>query len=219
MSCLRDLPQRETVAGSDRIALQLARACAFRVVCQFIVSFDTPAKIVLQVYVALLRWTTEDARVAGACLDALDILLPALPVRLPLGQNVYPTWFKWLRKVIEDDGASSRAVLLRCWSHVTRHPHVYCEQIMHTMWFAQPAFHAAQKIACGQRREGAACDTLPDPRPPSGEVLEVGLGQRLMRMATPPIACRYTPLPPHWPVQAFLHVAEKGAVYFVTVRC
>ena len=162
--CLRDFKERDS-----EVRLQVARAAAFRVVCQFIVAFDTPAKIVLQVYVALLRWTSNEARVSEACLAALDVLAPVLPIRLPRADHHrYPSWFKWLRKILEDEGgsrrinpsaapsgelvqllespaegAARRRVLLRCWAHLTRHMDLYCEQIRHAAWLSAPAFSTA----------------------------------------------------------------------------
>jgi len=196
--------------GTAVLATHMARAAAFRVVCRFIVSYDAPPKIVLQIYVSLLRWTPGPAVVDEACLHALDLLAAVLPARLnQTNEHAYPTWFKWLRKVLEEDGgtnsaatpaavaaqrsseeaavsmgvaaqadaatlscapagscsaagaddastavasaaAPSRAakdqrpsprqlILIRCWSHITRHADLYCAPVAAMTWWAQPA--------------------------------------------------------------------------------
>jgi hypothetical protein len=58
------------------------RGWAYVVVCRVVSAFETPAKIVLQVYSALLRSHQQEGR--DLIRAALDILLPALPKRLML---------------------------------------------------------------------------------------------------------------------------------------
>jgi hypothetical protein len=62
------------------VSIAHARNTAYVNVCRFIDVFDTPPKIVLQVYVALLRTYTPETRVLVR--KALDTLVPALPRRL-----------------------------------------------------------------------------------------------------------------------------------------
>jgi transformation/transcription domain-associated protein len=54
---------------------------AYVVLCRFIAAFDTPIKIVHQVYVALLRCHQQDGR--ELIRVALDLLVPSLKYRLP----------------------------------------------------------------------------------------------------------------------------------------
>jgi transformation/transcription domain-associated protein len=61
-------------------------------VCRFIEAYDAPHKIILQVYVALLRAFQPEAR--PLLKQALDILTPALPKRLPAGDHKYPIWIR-----------------------------------------------------------------------------------------------------------------------------
>jgi len=70
------------------LATHMARAAAFRVVCRFIVSYDAPPKIVLQIYVSLLRWTPGPAVVDEACLHALDLLAAVLPAAWRAGRSL-----------------------------------------------------------------------------------------------------------------------------------
>ncbi|KAF1795317.1 Glycosyltransferase, GlcNAc [Phytophthora cactorum] len=74
-------------------------------VCRFISVYDTPPKIVLQVYVALLRTHEMDARFLVR--KAFDILLPALPSRLP--SNEFIKAIKWTKKIAYEEGHLKRS--------------------------------------------------------------------------------------------------------------
>ena len=75
-----------------------------------------------QVYVALLRTFQPDAR--ALVKQALDILTPALPKRLPAGDHKYPTWIKWTKKIIVEEG-HSLPQLVHIWQLVVRHPSLF----------------------------------------------------------------------------------------------
>ena len=72
-------------------------------VCRFIAQYDTPPKIILQVYVALLRSHKPESK--ALVKKALDILVPALRKRLSLADFVKA--IKWTKKVIFEDSHSS----------------------------------------------------------------------------------------------------------------
>ena len=88
-------------------------------VCRFISMYETPPKIILQVYVALLRaYKTERALVS----KALDILVPALPIRLP--KDDYVKAIKWTKKVIFEDGNTLQQ-LVHVWGVFVRNPSMF----------------------------------------------------------------------------------------------
>ena len=99
-----------------------SKQCAYVNVCRFIQVYDTPPKIILQVYVALLRTFQPDARTLVK--QALDILTPALPKRLPAGDHKYPTWIKWTKKIIVEEG-HSLPQLIHILQLVVRHPALF----------------------------------------------------------------------------------------------
>ncbi len=72
----------------------------------FIASYETPYKIVVQVFVTLLRAHQSESRVLVR--QALDILAPCLPERLRDNneeqQHGSPTWVRWTRKIFVEDG-------------------------------------------------------------------------------------------------------------------
>lgn len=74
---------------------------AYLLVCRFVEAYETPAKIILQVYVSLLRAYQPEAR--HLVREALDTLTPALGKRLGANEPV-PTWVKWTRKIAIEEG-------------------------------------------------------------------------------------------------------------------
>ncbi|KAJ1619497.1 hypothetical protein T492DRAFT_890244, partial [Pavlovales sp. CCMP2436] len=100
----------------------VSKQCAYVNVCHFIHQYETPSKIILQVYVSLLRTFQPDAR--PLVRQALDILTPALPRRLPKGNHIYPTWVKWTKKILVEEG-HSLPQLIHIWQLVVRHPSLF----------------------------------------------------------------------------------------------
>ncbi|CAM6100600.1 unnamed protein product [Calypogeia fissa] len=77
---------------------------AFVNVCHFLEAYQAPEKIILQVFVALLRTCQPENRVLVK--QALDILMPALPRRLPLGDSKIPIWIRYTKKILVEEGHS-----------------------------------------------------------------------------------------------------------------
>jgi len=101
----------------------LCKLCAYVNVCRFIEAYETPSKIILQVYVALLRTFEPEAKALVKA--ALDILTPALPKRLPPAENhKYPSWIKWTKKIIVEEG-HSLSQLIHIWQLLVRHPQLF----------------------------------------------------------------------------------------------
>ena len=87
-------------------------------VCRFIEAYDAPHKIILQVYVALLRAFQPEQRPLQK--QALDILTPALPKRLPPQEHKYPIWIRYTKKIIVEEG-HSLPHLIHIWHFLVRH--------------------------------------------------------------------------------------------------
>ena len=97
-----------------------SRHWAYVCVCRFIQVYETPPKIILQVYVALLRtYQTEAKRLVE---KALDILTPALPVRLH--QRDLIKAIKWTKKIVYEEG-HSLPQLIHIWELMSRHPTLF----------------------------------------------------------------------------------------------
>ncbi|OQR95529.1 phosphatidylinositol kinase (PIK-L3) [Thraustotheca clavata] len=89
-------------------------------VCRFISVYDTPPKIVLQVYVALLRTYEMDSRFLVR--KAFDILLPALPTRLPPHEFIKA--IKWTKKIAFEEGHILQQ-LVHIWYLIVRQPSLF----------------------------------------------------------------------------------------------
>ncbi|KAF0701086.1 Aste57867_8383 [Aphanomyces stellatus] len=89
-------------------------------VCRFISVYDTPPKIVLQVYVALLRTYEMDSRFLVR--KAFDILLPALPTRLPSHEFIKA--IKWTKKIAFEEGHILQQ-LVHIWYLIVRQPSLF----------------------------------------------------------------------------------------------
>ncbi|KAL0379140.1 UNVERIFIED_CONTAM: putative transcription-associated protein 1 [Sesamum radiatum] len=77
---------------------------AFVNVCHFLEAYQAPEKIILQVFVALLRTCQPENKMLVK--QALDILMPALPRRLPLGDSRMPIWIRYTKKILVEEGHS-----------------------------------------------------------------------------------------------------------------
>ncbi|EGG23993.1 protein kinase [Cavenderia fasciculata] len=100
------------------------RQSAYVLACRFIEAYDTPQKIVLQVYVQLLKAFQAEAK--GLVKQALDILVPVLRTRLPTptGDARNATWSKWTKKIIVEEG-HSLSQLVHILQLIVRHPTMF----------------------------------------------------------------------------------------------
>ena len=76
-----------------------------------------------QVFVALLRNCQPDTR-RHLVLQALDTLTPALVRRLDPGDARFPTWVRYTKKVLVEEG-NSMVHLVHIWQLIVRHPQLF----------------------------------------------------------------------------------------------
>ncbi|GAA5934352.1 histone acetyltransferase TRA1 [Sporobolomyces koalae] len=110
----------------------IASQSAYLLIASFLSQFESPTKIILQIYLALLRAHQAEARKIVS--EALDILAPALPKRIPSGNSASgqtmsspanePIWAKWTRKVLVDEG-SQVSLLINVYQLIVRHPDLF----------------------------------------------------------------------------------------------
>lgn len=84
---------------------------AYVALARFIEAFDTPAQIVIQAFVALLKSHQSESRVLVR--QALDILVPVLPLRVGVdkaSEPKFPVWVRWTRKIITEDTNNAQQV-------------------------------------------------------------------------------------------------------------
>lgn len=93
-------------------------------IATFLDKFDAPAKIVIQIYVALLRCNQLEAK--ALVREALDILAPALPRRMiPVPGETGPMgWPKWTKRLLVEDG-TPMGQLINIYQLLVRHPDLF----------------------------------------------------------------------------------------------
>ena len=98
---------------------------AYVLVSYFIAQFETPTKIVNQIYVALLRAHQNEGR--ALVIQALDLIAPCLHKRLTgPGENKYPVWAKWPKKILSEE-SSNLQQLICIFQFMVRHPKLFYE--------------------------------------------------------------------------------------------
>jgi len=102
----------------------VAKHWAFVNVSRFFQAYQAPPKIILQVYVALLRAVQGESKVLVR--NALDILTPALPRRLEHNpsDSKCPIWIRYTKKVLLEEGHSV-INLVHIWQLVIRHADLF----------------------------------------------------------------------------------------------
>ncbi|CEG01408.1 Tetratricopeptide-like helical [Ostreococcus tauri] len=95
---------------------------AFVNISYFLQQYQAPEKIILQVFVALLRAYQPEQK--ALVTEALDALAPALPVRLPPGEHKYPIWIRYTKKSLIE-GGHSLPQIVHIWSLIVRHAKLF----------------------------------------------------------------------------------------------
>ena len=101
------------------------KQAAYVVISYFIAHFDTPPKITLQIYVALLRAHQNEGR--SLVTQALELIANILPKRLssPPDSRI-PLWAKWPRRILSEE-SSNLQQLMSISQYLVRHPDLFYE--------------------------------------------------------------------------------------------
>lgn len=112
-----------------RLEDTINKHAAYVLIGFFIAQFDTPSKIVNQIYVALLKAHQNEGR--ALVIQALDLIAHVLPKRLNgLGDAKFPMWAKWPKRILSED--SSNLQQITCiFQFMVRHPDLFYEAREH----------------------------------------------------------------------------------------
>lgn len=95
----------------------------------FIAQFETPAKIINQIYVACLKAHQNEGR--ALVVQALDLIAPVLPKRLKDQSDPrYPMWAKWPKRILSEE-SSNLQQLIGIFQFMVRHPNLFYEAREH----------------------------------------------------------------------------------------
>ncbi|OLL22884.1 Transcription-associated protein 1 [Neolecta irregularis DAH-3] len=101
----------------------MTKQAAYVLIAYFIAAFETPVKIVTQIYVALLKSHQADGKILVR--QALDILAAVLPQRLGAsGDGRASHWAKWPSRLIQEDGQSV-SQLMNIYHFMARHADMF----------------------------------------------------------------------------------------------
>ncbi|KAB8073752.1 hypothetical protein BDV29DRAFT_133154 [Aspergillus leporis] len=108
---------------------------AYVLISYFIAHYETPFKIVVQVYVALLRAHQNEGK--ALVTQALDVLAPVLPTRIMTASSNaqtpdarYPLWAKWPRRILAEETANLQQVM-SIFHFLVRQPDLFYESREH----------------------------------------------------------------------------------------
>lgn len=108
----------------------------------FIAQFETPAKIINQIYVACLKAHQNEGR--ALVVQALDLIGPVLPRRLKDQSDPrYPMWAKWPKRILSEE-SSNLQQLIGIFQFMVRHPNLFYEAREH---FVPTIIPSLSKIA------------------------------------------------------------------------
>lgn len=93
-------------------------------VSYFIVFYETPAQLVLQIFTSLLRAHNNES--LALVLQALDVLGPSLPKRLPPAKPSALPWVRWPRRVLAEETNSNQVVCV--FQFLVKHADMYYEK-------------------------------------------------------------------------------------------
>ncbi|KAF2718982.1 hypothetical protein K431DRAFT_252186 [Polychaeton citri CBS 116435] len=125
-SLLQDARKDVIKFGWNYIRLDdvINKYAAYALIAYFIASYDTPAKIALQVYSALLK--AHQAEGKNLVMQSLEILEPVLKKRLSGQDQRQPMWSKLPRRILSED-ISNVAQLTSIFQFLVRHPGLFYE--------------------------------------------------------------------------------------------
>ena len=101
------------------------KQAAYVLIAYFIAQYDTPAKITLQVYQALLKAHSNEGRALVA--QGMEVLAPMLPKRVgEVGDKKTPIWAKMAKRILVEE-SSNLQQLTSIFQFIVRHEDLFYE--------------------------------------------------------------------------------------------
>ncbi|KAI8983535.1 hypothetical protein BDB01DRAFT_850672 [Pilobolus umbonatus] len=138
-----------------------SKQAAYVLIAHFIAAYDTPSKIIIQIYAALLRAHSSEARILVK--QGLDIITPILRLRIVnREQGAIPTWVRLTRKVVVEDTHS-----------ISQMVNVYQLFIRHSDLFFEYREHFLPQIANTLPKLGLVQNATPEHKMLTVELVEL----------------------------------------------
>lgn len=109
------------------------KQAAYVLIAFFIRHYDTPSKIVIQIYVALLKAHQHEGR--ALVTQALELIAPVLKKRVPAANDPrYPIWARWPRRILSEEGHNQQQ-MTNIFQFLVKHGDLFYESREHfLMW-------------------------------------------------------------------------------------
>ncbi|KAI4202027.1 MAG: hypothetical protein LQ346_002049 [Caloplaca aetnensis] len=112
-----------------RLEDTINKHAAYVLIAYFIAQFETPVKIVIQIYVALVRAHQSEGR--ALVTQALDLIAPVLPKRLTgPGDAKFPLWAKWPKRILAEESSNLQQTI-SIFQFMVRHPDLFYDSREH----------------------------------------------------------------------------------------
>jgi transformation/transcription domain-associated protein len=112
---------------------------AYVLISYFIWSYETPSKVAMQIYVALLRAHQNEGK--ALVTQALEILAQVLPLRVqPAADPRYPTWARWPRRILAEETGNLQQVM-SIFQFLVKQPDLFYESREYFVPLIVPSLH------------------------------------------------------------------------------
>jgi transformation/transcription domain-associated protein len=112
---------------------------AYVLISYFIWSYETPSKVAMQIYVALLRAHQNEGK--ALVTQALEILAQVLPLRVqPAADPRYPTWARWPRRILAEETGNLQQVM-SIFQFLVKQPDLFYESREYFIPLIVPSLH------------------------------------------------------------------------------
>ena len=108
-----------------RLEDTIIKNAAYVLISYFIAHFETPLKLVNQIYVSLLKAHQNEGR--ALVIEALDLVAPYLPKRMSgPGDSKYPMWAKLAKRILSEESTNLQQ-LIGIFQFMVRYPPLFYE--------------------------------------------------------------------------------------------
>ncbi|KAI4289198.1 MAG: hypothetical protein L6R35_001538 [Caloplaca aegaea] len=112
-----------------RLEDTINKHAAYVLIAFFIAQFETPVKIVIQIYVALIKAHQNEGKALVS--QALDLVAPVLPKRLTgPGDAKFPLWAKWPKRILSEESSNLQQTI-SIFQFMVRHPDLFYDSREH----------------------------------------------------------------------------------------
>ncbi|KAL8839523.1 MAG: hypothetical protein Q9176_004384 [Flavoplaca citrina] len=120
-----------------RLEDTINKQAAYVLIAFFIARFETPVKLVNQIYLSLLKAHQNEGR--NLAIQGLDLFAPVLHKRMSgPGDSRFPMWARWPKKILSEE-SSNLQQMISIFHFMVRHPDLFYDSREHFIPFIIPS--------------------------------------------------------------------------------